>query len=144
MAFTISGTINFIGETIELPTQNGNSFKRRIIRLDASRYDNMTGEKRENYPTFDFTGEKCAMLDNFKPGDLVSISFALRGVKYSDKTTNETKYFNSINGYDIQVYVRKNGSQTIDATSTPISGGENIVTPVVSPRPQDEEDDLPF
>lgn len=124
MANQISGKVLIIDDVITIPTRSGNTFTKRQIVLDASHYDPMTGQKYENYPAFDFVGNRVNELDNFKVGDLVTISFALNGRPF-DKD-GKTTYFTSVNGYKIEPYQRPNGSSqqtngNQDSSSTPQS-----------------------
>lgn len=107
MANQISGKVLIINDAISIPTRSGNTFTKRQIVLDASHYDPMTGQKFENYPAFDFVGNRVNELDNFKVGDLVTISFALNGRPF-DKD-GKTIYFTSVTGYKIEPYQRQNG-----------------------------------
>ena len=82
MANQIIGRVFEIGQTTSIPTKSGNTFQKRQIVLDASHYDQYTGQKYENYPQFQFLQMNCAQLDNFKVGDIVVVSFALNGRSY--------------------------------------------------------------
>lgn len=159
MANQISGKILIIEDAVTIPTRSGGTFTKRQIVLDASHYDQLTGQKYENYPAFDFVGNRVNDLDNFKVGDLVTISFALNGRPF-DKD-GKTSYITSITGYKIEPYQRQNNSyqQTIGTQSnapTPSSPhlptiGQNVQQGAAPFPPQvDEsgnmknEDDLPF
>lgn len=155
MANQISGKVLIIDDIISIPTRSGNTFTKRQIVLDASHYNPMTGQKYENYPTFDFVGNRVNELDNFKVGDLVTISFALNGRPF-DKD-GKTTYFTSVNGYKIEPYQRLNGSNqqsngsqtntpTPPSTQQTTSGQNEQQFP---PQVDDggvpkNEDDLPF
>lgn len=155
MANQISGKVLIIDDVISIPTRSGNTFTKRQIVLDASHYDPMTGQKYENYPAFDFVGNRVNELDSFKVGDLVTISFALNGRPF-DKD-GKTTYFTSVNGYKIEPYQRQNGSSqqtngNQDSSSTPQStqqttSGQNEQQ--FPPQVDDggvpkNKDDLPF
>ena len=45
MANQISGKVLFIENTVTVPTKSGGTFTKRQIVLDASHYDQMTGQK---------------------------------------------------------------------------------------------------
>lgn len=104
MANTQSGRIINIAPIQTFRTQSGNEYLKREITLDATRFDPYTGErdKFENFPTFEFGGQLAKDLDNFRPGQVVTITFELSGTKYQDKQTGETKYFTRIRGYKIE------------------------------------------
>lgn len=155
MANQISGKVLIIDDVISIPTRNGNTFTKRQIVLDTSHYDPMTGQKFENYPAFDFVGNRVNELDNFKVGDLVTISFALNGRPF-DKD-GKTTYFTSVNGYKIEPYQRPNGSyqqpngsQTNNPTRPSSQQATNRQNEQPFPPQVDDggvpenEDDLPF
>ena len=159
MANQISGKVLIIEDAVTIPTRSGNTFTKRQIVLDASHYDQLTGQKYENYPTFDFVGNRVNELDNFKVGDLATISFALNGRPF-DKD-GKTIYITSVTGYKIEPYQRQNNSyQQINGiqpnTPTPSSqrsptSGQNAQQGAAPfPPPVDEngspenEDNLPF
>lgn len=102
MANQITGRVFSIGQTQSIQTKNGNPFTKREIVLDASKYDMYTGEKGfENYPMFEFTGEKCKDLDGYQVGQVVTISFDLQGGFYDDKD-GVKKNITKVRGYKIE------------------------------------------
>lgn len=102
MANQITGRVFSIGRTQSIQTKNGNPFTKREIVLDASKYDMYTGEKGfENYPMFEFTGEKCKDLDGYQVGQVVTISFDLQGGFYDDKDGIK-KNITKVRGYKIE------------------------------------------
>lgn len=159
MANQISGKVLIIENAVTIPTRSGNTFTKRQIVIDASRYDPKTGQKFENYPAFDFVGNRVNELDNFKVGDWVTISFALNGRPF-DKD-GKTTYFTSVNGYKIDPYQRQNNgyqqssgvqpnTPTRPSPQQPTSGQNDQQVATSFPPPVDEngspksEDDLPF
>ena len=150
MANQISGKVLLIENAVDVPTKNGIFTKRRIV-LDASHYDPMTGQKFENYPTFDFVMRNIPKLDSFKEGDMVTISFALNGRPF--EKDGKKDYFTSVVGYDIAPYQRQNGNYQQSSNSQPAtSQGVQNSTNEQSQSQQGEqsnvtpqnEDDLPF
>lgn len=102
MANQITGRVFSIGQTQSIQTKNGNPFTKREIVLDASKYDMYTGEKGfENYPMFEFTGEKCKDLDGYQVGQVVTISFDIQGGFYDDKD-GVKKNITKVRGYKIE------------------------------------------
>lgn len=160
MANQISGKILIIEDAVTIPTKSGSMFTKRQIILDASHYDPMTGQKYENYPAFDFVGNRVNELDNFKVGNLVTISFALNGRLF--EKDGKTSYITSITGYKIEPYQRQNnGYQQTNGIQpnvpTPSSqqsskGGQDVSQNSAAPFPPQveesgnmkNEDDLPF
>lgn len=102
MANQITGRVFSIGQTQSIQTKSGNPFTKREIVLDASKYDMYTGEKGfENYPMFEFTGEKCKDLDGYQVGQVVTISFDLQGGFYDDKD-GVKRNLTKVRGYKIE------------------------------------------
>lgn len=159
MANTVSGKVLIIEDPVTIPTRNGNTFTKRQIVVDASHYNPMTGQKYENFPAFDFVGNRVNELDSFKVGDLVTISFALNGRPF--EKDGKTTYFTSVNGYKIEPYQRSNvsyqqsnGNQTNNPTPPSTQQDQSVQNVSQQndsfPPPIDEnenkknEDDLPF
>lgn len=108
MAYEIIGTVHKIGATENIQTKSGSTFQRRSLTLMQRRYDQNTGEEFEpNYPTIDFSRNACGELDKYKPGDTVRVRFDLSGTRYNDRATGEEKYFTSLRGFRIELYVRQ-------------------------------------
>lgn len=87
MANTITGKISYIGPIQEIPSKNGgNPFVKREVVIDSTRFDPYTGErdKFENFPMFEFSGDRCAELNNFQINDIVTVSFEIQGRKWID------------------------------------------------------------
>lgn len=103
MANTVTGKIHQIGSVQIIPSKNGGQpYTKREIVLDATRYDSYTGERGfDNFPAFEFGGEKCKDLDGYKVGQVVTISFDLQGSYYKDSTGAE-KNFTRVRGYKIE------------------------------------------
>lgn len=105
MANTITGRIRKITPVQEITGKSGKTFAKRTLVLDAARYDQNTGEKKyDNYPSFEFSGESMKILDNFREGDAVTVSYDINGREFEDPNTHEVKYFNTIRGYKIEPY----------------------------------------
>lgn len=102
MANEIYGNIDYIGRTEQIPSKAGGSpFLKREIVIDASSYNSQTGEKYENHPAIEFNGDKCALLDQFQPGQRVRIAFELRGNAWR-RQDGTVKYITSVRGYKIE------------------------------------------
>lgn len=156
MANTIIGTILQIGTVQDIPTKSGNQFRKRELVLDASSYDQYTGEKRENYPSFNFLQKHVDDLNNFKIGDRVIVSFFLSGRRW--EKDGEVKYFNDVVGFKIEPFTANQGSQSsqipapsqsptqAQATSQNVSnGGQQGITDTPPFPPNAEgDDDMPF
>jgi single-strand DNA-binding protein len=154
MTNQITGKIEMIGAVQAIQSKDGSkTFNKREIVLDATRFDPYTGERGyDNYPSFEFGGDKCAELDNFKIGQVVTVSFDVFGMKYQDKTTGEIKYFSKVRGYRIEARQPYNSQNTkAQVASGPPAQEHQPKQDLPFPPPVDrngvpvsKNDDLPF
>lgn len=109
MAFQISGIIQQIGNTESIPYQD-KVFKKRELVLDCSYRNQFTGQiERANYPKFEFTGNHVDDLNGFNMGDIVMVSFSLKGSR-SEKD-GQVRYFTNVQGYKIEKYQSRYNQQ---------------------------------
>lgn len=136
MANMVIGRIVQIAPTETITTTKG-EFSKRQLTLDTTRFDPYTGErdKYENFPSFEFTGDGCALLDGYKAGDVVQVSFELNGNKYIDQTTGATRYFTRVRGYKVELKKREE-AQAVEAVQS--------VVPPVEAETKHPNGDLPF
>lgn len=102
MANQVIGRVFQIGNTESIKSKDGSKtyYKRELV-LDATRFDGMTGERGfDNFPSFEFSGDKCSELDQFNVGEIVTVTFDLQGTKY--KKDGQTRFFNRVRGYKIE------------------------------------------
>jgi len=81
------------------------------------------------YVSFQFTQDKCNLLDKFNKGDKIKLEFNLRGREYTTKE-GEIKYFNTLEAWKI------------DKTAEP----ENVIEKLsqMGDLPMLEDDQLPY
>ena len=92
MSFELTGQLHLKYETEQVSA----TFKKRefVVRIA----DNPT------YPQFikmQITQDKCAVLDKYTAGDMVTVSINLNGREWTDPKTQERKYFNSSDAWRI-------------------------------------------
>ena len=135
MANTITGIILFIGEKVAVPTnnQNGQPFYKRELVLDASRYDQFSGHKFENYPKFEFVGNNCTILDQFQAGQAVTVSFVLSGRKV--EKDGQVSYFTNVTGYKVELFQRAQQPQQAAANQ--------VQQPQVAQQPLQSQNPFP-
>ena len=149
MANQITGRIIEIGQTVQIPSKNGgSSFIKREFILDATTYDPYTGERSEyeNILPLEFSGDKCADLDRFSQGDVVTVSFVLQGRSWTNQV-GELKHMASIRCYKIEG--RGGVSQSPQTASIQPPQPNYQQQPQNFPPPVDangntKEDQLPF
>ena len=146
MSNQITGRLAAIGQTVQIPSKTGgNPFLKREFLLDATTHDPYTGERSqyENIVPLEVSGNKCAELDNFRIGDVITVSFALQGREWTNQD-GQVKRMVSIRCYKLEA--RKPVQQTVQPVQQP--------TPQPAPPYQqfppqvdangNPKDDLPF
>ena len=100
----VTGRMLAIGQTVQIPSKTGGDpFLKREFLLDATTYDPYTGERSqyENVLPLEVSGDKCAELDHFCIGDVVTVSFALQGRKWQTQD-GDLKRMTSIRCYKLE------------------------------------------
>lgn len=138
MANTITGRILSIGDIEAIPSKNGGeAFKKRKLVLNCTRSD--FGQVYENYPSFEFSGKHVADVEQYKVGDIVTVSFALQGKKVQKENMPDT-YFNTVAGYKIERWQRQSNA----ATSQPMPVAEQPQVQHQEATTTVQDNDLPF
>ena len=88
----VSGKIKWLDET---KTYGNNGFRKREVVIT-------TEEQYPQHILVEFVQDKCDLLNAFQMGQKVKIGINLRGREWVNPQ-GETKYFNSIQGWRIEV-----------------------------------------
>jgi len=124
--YKVTGTVKFIGETINVTEKFS---KRDLVITDQSQYPQDI--------SFQLSQDKVDLLDSFVQGDLIEVSFNLRGREWVNPTTGEVKYFNTLDAWRIEGLnqVERNNHEAEQVANIPTA--ETVAT-------ETAEDDLPF
>lgn len=150
MSNQVTGRLVYIGQPQEIPSKNGgNPFVKREFLLDATTHDPYTGERSqyENILPLEVSGDKCAELDQFRTGDVITVSFALQGREWTNQD-GQVKRMVSIRCYKLE---ERRPVQQVTQVAQPV---QTTVQPVPQPTYQqfpppvdangEPKDDLPF
>jgi len=102
-------------------------FRKRefVLELDSeSRYP--------QYVMFQFTGDRCEMLDGFSKGEDVKVEFSLRGREWTSPK-GDVRYFNSLETWAID-----------RVGEAPAAGPDDAGMFADAPPPPSDDDDIPF
>lgn len=114
------------------PTQNVTAtFKKREFVVEYAE-----NPQYPEYVKFECIQDKCDMLDNFSAGQEVTVSFNLKGRKWTDPKNGEDKYFNTLQVWRINA-----------ENSVPAASGNTPPPPSANDEPDwlsEDSDDLPF
>lgn len=144
MANQITGRLVAIGQSQEIPSKNGgNPFVKREFILDATTHDPYTGERSqyENILPLEVSGDKCAELDQFRIGEVVTVSFALQGREWTNQD-GHVKRMVSIRCYRLEA--RKSIQQTTPQPAQLPTQPMRQPAYQQFPPPVEPKDDLPF
>ena len=85
------------------------------------------------YIKFELIQDRCTLLDPFKPGDIISVDFNLKGRKWQDKS-GAVKYFNTLQAWRLE---EQKGTAQAEKSQGITEEPEWL-------SKEDQEDDLPF
>ena len=123
----VQGSIKVIGEVQEISA----TFKKRELVVSTD----------EQYPqtlSIEFIQDKTDMLNKFEIGQNVKVGINLRGREWENPQTKEIKYFNSIQGWRIELLENSNSDDDLPPL-------DNLSPFEPASETNDEDlDDLPF
>lgn len=101
---TKSGVVLAVGQPQQIASKSGKTYNKRTLYLDCTTFDPYTGQRSqyENKLLFEFMESKAALLDNIKPGQVVTVSFDLQGTEITDQT-GQTKHFIHVRPFGVEV-----------------------------------------
>lgn len=119
--YTLKGELKVISPT----QQVSDSFKKReFVVVDAS------GQYAQTIQ-FQAVQDRCELLDRFKVGDSVEVTFFLRGREWTNPKDGQVRFFNSLDAWKIEPL----GAAGTENTKT-VNNAETFVA--------EGDDDLPF
>ena len=101
---TKSGVVLAVGQPQQIQSKVGKTYTKRTLYLDCTPHDGITGERSqyENKLLFEFMESKTALLDNIKPGQVVTVSFDLQGSEITGQD-GQVKHFIHVRPFGIEV-----------------------------------------
>lgn len=126
----VLGKVKLIGPT---ETVGNNGFRKRDIVIT-------TDEQYPQHLSVQFVQDKCDLLNAYQPGQDVKISINLRGREWVSPQ-GETRYFNTIQGWRIEVLQPMNAQTNVPPPPMPPS---DAFEPATNFSNNNAEDDLPF
>lgn len=123
--FSISGKLTVKKDTEQVTDKFR---KREFVVTDES----------SQYPQeiiFQLVQDKVDLLDPFNEGEQIKVNFNLRGRRWTNPKTNETRFFNSLDAWRLE----KEGNAAPSGSDLP-----PMPTSEPANMPDDDSDDLPF
>ena len=116
--YTLKGELKVIGDVQQI----SDSFKKReFVVVDAS------GQYAQTI-NFQAVQDRVDLLNNFKVGDNVEVTFFLRGREWTNPKDGMVRYFNSLDAWKVE----------------PLGGGTATTPDKAETFVADGDDDLPF
>ena len=150
MSNQITGRLAWFGQTVQIPSKNGgNPFLKREFLLDATPHDMWTGERSgyENIVPLEVSGDKCAELDKFRVGDVITVSFVLQGREWTNQD-GQVKRMVSVRCYKLEARKTVQQQQTVQPVQQAAPQPTYQAPPQQFPPQVDAngnpKDDLPF
>ncbi len=124
-------------------------FKTREFVLELA--EEINGNTYTNYAKMQLVQAKCEVIDKFNIGDMVKVSFNIRGRSYVDKKDGSTKYISNLDAWRVEpagMQQGNGGGQGAPAYNNNYNnnnngGGNYNAAPNYNPSPE-TIDDLPF
>lgn len=110
-------------------------YQNQEFYLDASTFDQFTGEKRANTLRFQIGGDRISYLNGLKNGDRVKVFFTIKGQFYEKKDGTGKAHFQNLNAYKVEVLESSKPTTTSNQAVAPRTLKEEV---------EEEDDDLPF
>lgn len=123
--FSISGKLTVKKDTEQVTDK----FRKRefVITDESSQYPQEI--------MFQLVQDKVDLLDPFNEGEQIKVNFNLRGRRWTNPKTNETRFFNSLDAWRLE----KEGNSAPTGSDLPPMPSSEPVN-----MPDDDSDDLPF
>ncbi len=142
MSLEVSGKL-----LVKYDTQQVNDkFKKREFVIELA--EEINGNVYTNYAKLQLVQNKCDIVDRFNVGDVVKVSFNIKGNSYVDKKDGTTKYITNLDAWRIENAAAAPANAGApqqaynSAPAAPQGGGYNGA-PAYNPSPE-AVDDLPF
>lgn len=141
---TKSGVVLAVGHPQQIASKSGKTFTKRTLYLDCTTFDPYTGQRSqyENKLLFEFLESKTALLDNIKPGQVVTVSFDLQGSEITGQD-GQVKHFIHVRPFGIEVRQVQQPQAPQQFAPQPAPQYQQPVQAQQFP-PQSTNDDAPF
>lgn len=127
--------------------QVSEKFKKREFVLELA--EEINGNIYTNFAKMQLVQAKTDIIDRFKEGDVVKVSFNIKGNAYVDKKDGVTKYITNLDAWRVESATAPAGSSNQGAPAYNNAGGSQASgnnynsAPNYNPSPE-TIDDLPF
>lgn len=126
MSFEVSGSLILKEDTVDITA----SFKKREFVIEVV---NERNNDWNDFIKFQLTQDRCSLIDSVKEGDLIKVSFNLRGRKW--EKDGKVNYFTNLEAW------------RVESAGAPVPPAQETAPPQFTETdipPAEPSDDLPF
>ncbi len=133
---------------VKYDTQQVNDkFKKREFVVELA--EEINGNVYTNFAKLQLVQTKCEIIDRFNVGDLVKVSFNIKGNSYVDKRDGATKYITNLDAWRVEAGnaaapMTQGQQQAPQYGGAPAGNAGYNNAPAYNNAPQQTVDDLPF
>lgn len=141
-ANTKSGIVLEVGQPQQITSKSGKTFTKRALYLDCTPHDYLTGERSQydNKILFEFMESKASLLDNIRPGQVVTVSFDLQGTEFTGQD-GQVRRFVHVRPFGIEVRPAQ-GQQSASQQQSYVPQQQQ--NPFPQQQMEQPQNDLPF
>ncbi len=121
--------------------QVSDKFKKREFVLELA--EEINGNIYTNFAKLQLVQNKCDIIDRFSVGDMVKVTFNIKGNSYTDKKDGMVKYITNLDAWRVEPAGAAGTQQAPQQQAQPGNAGNFNSAPVYNPSPE-TIDDLPF
>ncbi len=145
MSLEVTGKLLVKYDTLQVSEK----FKKREFVIELA--EEINGNIYTNFAKLQLVQNKCDIIDRFNTGDVVKVSFNIKGNSYVDKKDGQTKYITNLDAWRVEsatAAAPSGGSApqapSYNAPAGNTAGGNSFSNaPAYNPSPE-TIDDLPF
>jgi DNA segregation ATPase FtsK/SpoIIIE-like protein len=147
MSLEVTGKICAVYPAVQVSEK----FKKREFVIEIA--ETISGNVYTNFGKFQLVQTKCDIVDRFRTGDMVKVSFNVKGTSYEDKNNGQTKYITNLDAWRVEAANQPAQQQQQQYAPPPAYGGapqqyasSSPAAPQYQPPQYNNEviDDLPF
>lgn len=123
--------------------QVSDKFRKREFVLELE--EEINGNIYKNFAKLQLVQTKCDIIDRYNTGDLLKVSFNIKGNSYVDKRDGQTKYITNLDAWRVEpgsAAAPATGAPAAQSYSNPAPQGNNMSASTY--KPTEAMDDLPF
>jgi hypothetical protein len=145
MSLEVSGKLLVKYDTLQVSEK----FKKREFVMELA--EEINGNIYTNFAKLQLVQTKCDIIDRYNNGDMIKVSFNIKGNSYVDKKDGQTKYITNLDAWRVEPAGAAQAAPAPQAQAPaynsapqPTNAGSNYSAAPSFNQSQQAIDDLPF